>query len=230
MAEISNNLLAGLLIVAILVSVVGLANTLTLIPVIRYTGAATTGTGKTNVTIESAVSIVLLRNETDFGAGYPNSNGILYIWSNNTAPNWDGQGGSFNNGSEGNGTDYNTGTHVYPFVVQNSGNDASTCIRIRSDKTASQFIGGVAQTPVFQFAGKQNESSAWGAPHDSCYGTLTEAWTDMSTSYVTVCDTLNHTDSNDEIRIHFRLGIPEDAAGAKTATVTVAGCNPCAAC
>ncbi len=242
MAEISNNLIAGLLIVAILISIVGLANTLTLMQYpVKYTGAATTGTGKANVTIESALSIRLLRNESWFGSGYPNSQGggILEIWSNNTAPNWDGTAGtgSFNNGSEGNGTDYNTGTHVYPFVVENNGNDPNTCIRVYADKTAQQFIGGAAQTPEFRFAGKNNES-AWGSTNTGCSGSypdactsgLVQTWTDMGTSSTTVCTTLNSSQCSDEIRIHFLLGIPEDAAGSKTATVTVAGCNPCGAC
>jgi hypothetical protein len=235
MAEISNNLLAGLLIVAILVSIVGLANTLTLVPVIRYTGVAT---GKANLTIQSAVAITLLRNESLFGAGFPNAaaGGILYVWSNNTAANWDGTAGtgSFNNGSQANGTDYQTGTHVYPFVVRNTGNDPNTCVRISADKIASTFIGGglgPLADPEFKWSAMNNESTWSGATRNPCQGgTLTTAWTEMTGSSVTFCTALNHTDTHDELRVHFRLGIPEDAQGAKSTIVTVSGCNPCGTC
>jgi len=236
MAEISNNTLAVFLIVAVLISIVGLVNIFTLAPVIRYTGIAT---GKTNLTIESMVSIKMLRNESLFGIGYPNSQGgdILYIWSNNTAPNWDGTAGtgSFNNGSEGNGTNYQPGgdSWVYPFVVENNGNDPNTCLRV-SGPTAATFIGGGVgplSDPEFKWSGKNNESTWSGAPRDPCQdGTLTAAWTEMATGSATVCNAFNHTDTHDELRIHFRLGIPEDASGGKEASVTISGCNPCGTC
>ncbi len=242
MAEISNNLIAGLLIVAILISIVGVVNTLTLVPVIRYTGAATTGTGKANVTIQSQVSITLLRNETLFGSGYTNTNTILYIATNQTNPWGDrapgGAGsGYFNNGSEGNGTNYGQGTErAYPFVVENDGNDDTTCIKIYAAQTPAQWIGGSDQTPVFQFAGKNNES-AWGSTDcagtgfvPACTGTLTEKWTDVPTSAspATVCTALNSSQCTDELRIHFRIGLPSDTPeGGKQTTVTIQGTGSC---
>jgi hypothetical protein len=234
MAQISNNTLAVLLIVAVLISIASLVNILTLAPVPQYTGVAT---GKTNLTIESMVSIKMLRNESLFGAGYPNGQGddILYIWSNNTAANWDGTAGtgSFNNGSEGNGTDYQTGTHVYPFVVENNGNDPNTCLRI-SGPTAATFIGGGVgplADPEFKWAGKYNESAWSGAPRDPCQdGTFATGWTEMTGTSTTICNKFNHTGTHDEIRIHFRLGVPEDATGGKEASVTISGCNPCGTC
>jgi hypothetical protein len=49
-------------------------------------------------------------------------------------------------------------------------------------------------------------------------------------TWTTVCDTLNHTDSNDEVRIHWKLGIPDDAEGAKSNTITVCGAGDCGSC
>jgi|GEM_PF-2389818 len=245
MAEISNNLLAALLIVAVVISIVGLVNIFTLAPVIRYTGVAT---GKANVSIESQLSIKLLRNETLFGSGSPNlaaTGTAVAIWSNRTSIQVDGDAssdiGAFNNGSQGNGTDYNTGTYVYPFVVENDGNDPDTCIRISAAQAAASFIGGVAQTPHFYWAAMANEST-WGSTQSGapstltanpCIGTgtaLVDEWTEMTTSSATVCDPLNATDWTDELRIHFRLEIPTDASGGKQTTVTVSGCNPCGGC
>ncbi|NIO23324.1 MAG: hypothetical protein GTN38_04855 [Candidatus Aenigmarchaeota archaeon] len=245
MAEISNNLLAGLLIVAILVSIVGLANTLTLIPVIQYTGFATTGVGKANVTIESAISITLLRNESIFGPGYANSAGDLLLATNKSNP--EGTGGVsdrfFNNGSEGNVTDCTYGiagdtTCAHPFVVENDGNDPATCIKVYAADSAATFIGG--SSPSFMFAGLANES-VWGPTNppgdcplssytDACVGTLNASWGEIyvGSPGTTVCSQLNHTDCSDELRIHFQLTIPANApTGAKTNTVTVTAAGSC---
>lgn len=237
MAQISNNLLAGLLIVAIVVSIVGLANTLTVLPVLQYTGFATSGQGLANVSITSQVSITLLRNETLFGSGYTNQNSILRLYTNSTNQWGDrNPAGWFNNGSEGNGTDYGSGSgpYAYPFVVQNDGNDDSTCIKVYAAQTPQQWIGGTSQTPEFKMAGKNNES-AWGSTDcagtgypDACYSGLVQAWTDVGTIPTTICTSLNSTDCTDELRIHFMVGLPSDTPeGIKTTTVTVEGSDVC---
>jgi len=229
MKDISNNLLAALLIVAIAISGFGIltiSNYVTRQPA-GIVGAAAS-TGKVNLTITEAIELVLLRNESLFGAGFPNAGGggLLVVTSNRTGNCGTGGATCFYNGSEGNGTDYGTagGTHVYPFVAQIGGNDESTCLRVEATSDASGFIGGVTPSaPTFTFAGKNNESN-------SCYGTLTSAWTTVSTGWATVCNTVNHTDTNDEVRIHWQLGIPEDAAGSKTDTITVCAAGDCGSC
>ncbi|NIO20645.1 MAG: hypothetical protein GTN76_07875 [Candidatus Aenigmarchaeota archaeon] len=245
MAEISNNLLAGLLIVAIVVSIVGLANTITLIPVLQYTGFATSGTGKSNVTITSEVSITLIRNETLFGSGYTNTATIHRIYSNESNQWGDrNNAGFFNNGSEGNNTEGNctygksgnddSGNCADPFVIENDGNDESTCIKLYAAATPQSWIGGSAQTPEFKMSGEQNEST-WGSTTcagtgypDSCVGTLTEEWTDVGTSATTICTQLNASQCTDEMRVHFMLGLPSDTSeGGKQTTVTVEGSNNC---
>jgi hypothetical protein len=226
MKEISNNLLAALLIAAIAISgfgVLTISNYITQQPT-KIMGAAT-GTGKVNLSISEAVEIVLLRNESLFGAGFPNigGGGIVNIESNKTDNCGTAGATCFYNGSEGNGTEYGTGTHVYPFVARVEGNDESTCLRVEAASTAASFIGGAAQTPTFKFGGKDNESI-------SCYGTLTTAWSDVGISWTTICDTTNHTDANDEVRIHWQLGIPTDAAGTKSNTITVCAAGTCGTC
>ncbi len=226
MKEISNNLLAALLIAAIVISGFGLLTLSSYLTGGKFelTGAAT-GTGKVNLSITEAVEIVLLRNESLFGSGYTNAavDGLLTIATNQSGNKGTGGATSFYNGSEGNGTEYGTGTHVYPFVAKVEGNDESTCLRVLAASAAASFIGGVAQTPTFKFGGKNNETS-------SCYGTLATAWTDVGTSYTTICDTTNHTDTNDEVRIHWQLGIPTDAWGSKSNTITICAAGTCGSC
>ena len=229
MKDISNNLLAALLIVAIAISGFGLFTLSSYLSGGQFglTGAVT-GAGKVNMTITEAVEITLLRNESLFGSGYTNAGGggLLNIASNKSGNCGTGGATCFYNGSEGNGTDYGTagGTHVYPFVARIGGNDESTCLRVEATSGASGFIGGVTPSaPTFTFAGKNNESN-------SCYGTLASAWTTVSTGYTTVCNTVNHTDANDEVRIHWDLGIPEDATGGKSDTITVCAAGDCGSC
>ncbi len=231
MKEISNNLLAALLIVAIAISGFGIltiSNYVTRQPA-GIMGAAT-GTGKVNLTISEAIEIQLLRNESLFGAGFPNSGGggLLVITSNKTDNCGTGGATCFYNGSEGNGTNYGTSsTYVYPFVARIGGNDESTCLRVEAASDASGFIGGATPSgPTFAFAGKNNETSTVA----SCYGTLANAWTAVSTGWTTVCNTVNHTDSNDEVRIHWQLGLPEDAAGSKSDVITVCAAGDCGSC
>jgi hypothetical protein len=234
---VSNNILAVLLVLAIIVSVLGIATISIYLPPPSLTGAVT-APGKVNLSITSGVELVLLRNESLFGSGYPNIllGGLLYIATNQSPSQNCGTLGAacFNNGSEGNGTNYGTGTYSYPFVARIGGNDPSTCLRIYAASSADEFIGGVQPSaPVFQFAGKQNESTLVGSPADSCYGgTLNSTWGIVmkTPTWTTVCDILNHTDSNDEVRIHWRLGIPEDAQGSKSNTITVCAAGDCGSC
>ncbi|MCK4335525.1 MAG: hypothetical protein KAW40_02250, partial [Candidatus Aenigmarchaeota archaeon] len=114
MAEISNNLLAGLLVVAIVISASSVFIISNIGP-ITVTGRALEF-GTANVTISGLAAIEMIRNVTTFGTSAIGGQGrTIHTQQEN---NWTG-GGTFNNGSEGNGTDYGAGTHVYPFVVEN---------------------------------------------------------------------------------------------------------------
>jgi hypothetical protein len=210
------NILVVLLLLAVLVMGIGLLNILLTFPGIRITGAAT---GVTNLTVQSLTSIRMIRNVSEFGSGTVTAGGVLtHLYTNSTNPN------GFRNGSEGNGTNYGTGTYVYPFVVENDGNDDTTCVKIRSDKAASTFIGGTNPSPVFEFAAQNNETGA-------CASGLQTAWTTVQTTDSTACQAL-HTETGgsgaNTIRIHWHIGIPSDSPPAtKTATITITGSDNC---
>ena len=210
MVEISNNILAGLLLVAVVLSAFSLLSILT-IPTQKLTGAATTGTGLANVTIQSSYSIKMVRNISNFGSGTIINGQLRHLYSNST------NDGGFYNGSEGNGTDYGTGTYAYPFVVENDGNDDSTCVQV-SGTAASSFRGG--NSPVFEVAAKENETT-------SCSSGLVSAWTTVGGAQ-TMCQSLQMEVANDELRMHWHIGIPDDATeGEKTNTITITALNSC---
>jgi hypothetical protein len=206
------NILVVLLLLAVLVMGVGLLNILLTFPGIRITGAAT---GVTNLTVQSLASIRMIRNVSDFGNGTVTAGGVLtHLYTNSTNTN------GFYNGSEGNGTNYGTGTYVYPFVVENDGNDDSTCVKI-SGSPASTFIGGT--NPEFHFAAQNNETGA-------CASGLHTEWQPVTTSETNACESL-HTESGgsgaNTIRIHWHIGVPYDAQGTKTNTITISAYGSC---
>jgi hypothetical protein len=218
MVQTTNNVLVALLLVVVIVLAAGMFSMLLGIPGVRLTGF-NTGTGLTNVTVTSLASITLLRNMSYFGTGTPTGSGVLDLVTNGTNTN------GFFNGSEGNGSgnDYGTGTHVYPFVVANDGNVDTMCVNMSSSAAAAAFIGGTSGY-AFDYASINNETN-------SCLsGLVNTSWSAVSTSYKTVCSSL-HTEvggtGSNTVRIHWHLGIPFDASGAKTTTITVSGSSTC---
>lgn len=203
MAEISNNLLAGLLIVAIVISassvfIIGNLGT------IRVTGQAV-GYGTANVTITGQLSIRMLRNVTNFGSS--TLGGVERIIHTQDADNWN----TFYNGSEGNGTDYGSGTHVYPFVVENYGNVNASINISAANKEAGDADPWISQGAGAYFKGKNNETYACGADWSGEFGE--GSWTELNESETSVCTDLDYEQiptKHNSIRIHFRLLIPGD--------------------
>lgn len=219
MAQISNNILAALLLLAIVISGAGVLSVLT-ITAPKLTGAATSGSGVTNLTISSIYSILMLRNMSDFGTGDIISGQIYHIYTNATNTNA-GASSPFRNGSEGNGSDYGTGTYVYPFVIENDGNDNTTCVQLEGNPAAT-FIGSGA---VFEASEKDNET----AEGPSCEGNKAFTWQPVNvTNPMTVCQQLHSDGTKDSIRIHWHLGIPDSAVPeTKSNTITITALNSC---
>lgn len=225
MAEISNNLIASLLIIAIIVSVFGVINLSRMEPA-TITGKALEY-GTANVSITGAVAIEMLRNVTDFGTStlqglYRNiSSQTDNSFTNNLA---------FNNGSEGNGTDYGSGAgFAYPFVVENIGN-TNVSINISAAAEASSWIGGANDHAAF-YKGANNWSNATAG---SCGINFTDTsggfgqdstWRDLNTTESEVCASLSFKDDTsiheDTLRIHFEIHIPSDAVGTKGTVITI---------
>jgi hypothetical protein len=214
MTETRNNTLVALLLVVVVVLAAGMLSIIVNLPVMKITGAAS---GVTNLTISSLASIKMLRNISEFGSGTPSASTTIHLYSNATNTN------GFSNGTEGNGTVYGLGTYMYPFVIENDGNDDSTCVNVTTQYAAgTNFIGGTS--PVFELASRDNETS-------SCASGLAPVWVTASTAAKTVCSSL-HTEAGgtgaNTIRIHWHLAIPQDAAPATyNNVITISGYGSC---
>jgi len=222
MVNVSNNLIATLLIAAIVISGFGLV-TIANIGRISVTGGAT-GTGAANVTITGAVAIELLKNFTHFNTSTLDGAGRIISTQGDNY-------GTFEDGGEGNGTSggdvYGScvgteATCAFPFVVRNIGN-VNASINVSSTNEASTWIGAGAATQV---RGKNNETNACGASFSGLAGFGEGSWANLNstaTGETVVCSDLDFRDSpnQDEIRIHFQLTLPGDAVGAKQDVITI---------
>ena len=215
MANVSNSLIAALLIMTIVISTFGLLF-IGNFGGISITGQAT-GTGAANVTITGAVAIELLKNFTHFNTSA--LDGAARIISTQ-ADNY----GTFEDGSEGNGTNVGTcvgteATCAFPFVVRNIGN-VNASINISAASQASTWIGAGAAAQV---KGKNNETNACGASFSGLAGFGEGSWANLNTTETVLCTDLDFRDSpnQDELRMHFQLTLPSDAVGGKQVVVTV---------
>ncbi len=221
MAEISNNLIASLLVIAILVSGVGVFTLANLR--ITVTGRAPLEYGTANVSITGAVAIDMVRNVTDFGDSILAGAGrILDTQSQNNC------GGlcAFDDGSEANGTnvagcDGTEALCAFPFVVENEGN-VNVSLNISADTEASSWIHSGAGA---YFKGKSGnvsgQTGSCSADYGSGYGE--GSWTALNVSETVVCSDLDYRDTPeiDKLRIHFRLSIPSDAVGPKGEIINI---------
>ena len=200
--KVTNELLAGLLIAAVLITVVGtIVNSFRIAQLYKsITGYAATDTGYVEVNVSSNVSITLPQNTVDFGSGYLKS-GASYVdlQSNDTTvpSNW-------------------VNTSVYnpsDLILENNGN-TNVSVNVTSNVTAADFIGG--DNPAFMFAAENNEAN-------SCVGTLQSSYTELTTTSPgkNVCTNLAAV-GNNSLKIHILLRVSTGASttGKETAELT----------
>jgi hypothetical protein len=213
MVEVSNNVLAGLLVVAILISLFGVVSMTMNIPIASFTGLAITS-GKTNLTVQNntCVQFQASWNLTDFGSGTPNTDPSPYLWITTETINTNG----FRNGSESAGE----GTLAYVMTIDNCGN-AAINVSMNSTYNKSGFLGGNLSQAGFLAKAKANESN-------SCTGTLYGSWTDVNETgtgnlgSLRLCDNLLAADANDNLKIAYNLSIPNDVpSGTKSTTINL---------
>ena len=221
MSAVSNRIVAGLLLLAIVVSVVGTFVSVgrissLRIPLLSITGFVA-GSGITNVTIDSAVGVTVSDSVINFGNGYYSSactsgfavlNGTLMnstCWRNTTATasnNWDAS-----------------------HVIENTGTtnfelNASTS----NPSSAEGWLCSNSNCPLTTTAAlflysSNNESN-------SCGGTLfaPQLLNDTATmngNNTRLCSNMNYQDNQNSLNLTASIIVPKDASpGGKILTVT----------
>ena len=211
MGDISNTVLIALVLVAIVVSVGGTMVTLSMIrPTTIEIAGLYTDTGELKFEILSVVSINVIQDTMNFGAGRVNETcTYCYLDSNES----DITDSCHKDASDSCGNWSWTAGDSFAFEVENTGTVTAN-VTIYSNASAAEFIGGTG--PGQWFFSKNNETN-------SC-GWLQTSWTALGKGVgnaTDVCLNFNHEALNDTFFTHIRLKVPEDATpGARTATIT----------
>jgi len=226
MKEVSNKVLVGLLVVAIVVSLVGTLVSLDKLgkvsmPLQTITGAVT-DTGTATITIAGVAAIKVVDNAIDFGSGYVNASCTAAFLSSDgetldTTNCWLNSTGDVPAAVD----DHHT--------VENNGTVPINISAALSDANASDFLcgtGGCPSTTTAQIEIKTEDGGSGdsGACDSGLVSTYTVLADDNSRTSVSLCDRLGQQDSADLLEVNMNLTIPHDVDyGAKTTTVTYTG-------
>ncbi len=211
--EISNKLLALLVVVAMGLSAVSTFTLLSRLSIIQaqepFTGKATSQQGTVNFTVQSSVSIVLTNSIVDFGSGFVNTskcgtNATLFA-------------GATYNDTENNDCWVDT-VNAAPvsFNIQNDGN-----------RNVQLQVIGPDQRAFLNYSGSYPNNLTWRARNNestSCVGgaTFQTAYTDFGGALKTVCSNMTFQPNNqDEIAVDIQIVIPADITPGKRENSTV---------
>ena len=203
--RISNEVLAGLLFVAIVISLIGAFG--------MWSGGFEAITGQAfsydeataTLTIVSVTAINWTSDALDWGSGSVTAPGPAALDSNDSV-SCSGQvpGGTWTRECD-------------DLVLENIGSD-NVNITISSDYDAATLTGGT--NPGFEWF-------FWELTSDACFGTLDPTtWTAISAGVnTTICSGFNFTSSNDQISMDVNITIPGDhtETGARTVTFVATG-------
>jgi len=207
--RVSNNIIAGLLVLAIVANVVNLFAP-------QDAGSGITGmisTGKANVSVQATTSVTFVTgyNATYFGQGTPETSSLLTI---STVQN---NSNGFYNGSHCNGTTYGSGTHITPLCIYNDGTDDTTTVSVHASEAAGTNpwldCGGATcdQTPTAEFREYDNSSGA-------CASGAASSWTTLGTSDATLCSSFG---MEEYMELALKLGIPSNMEGGVEHSTTI---------
>ncbi len=226
MAEVSNRVLAALLIVAIVVSLGGTMISLSKIKQLSYpvlSGLATGDLekyGLVNITVESVAALYIAdtRDTIDFGTGHVNitdfsgNNCTMYI--NGSYGNEDYYNDTKDYGCAGDWADtWKSKAHV--IVVENVGSTYLN-VSLQSNETASDFLESVSSgVEGFYLWAQDNET---GSCADTPESGIWQDWWSVTTSKIELCDCLNQSaksTSKNSIAIGAKVVIPGDFVASK---------------
>ena len=208
--RISNEVLAGLLFVAIVISLIGTFGVWSggFLAITGYGTDVDTSTAAFEIT--GVTDINWSQSALDWGTGYVDLlPGPAELNSNHTNVSCNSDE-VLNDTSVPNGT---WGCQFGDLALQNIGNEYVN-VTIACDHDANTFIGGTVSGPYFQWYFWENASNTCNYLNAS--GSFEEITINTNQ---TICTTFNNTQSFDKIYMDVRLVVPNDAfTGARTAT------------
>ena len=218
MSDVSNKTIVGLLMVALVITVIGTIvsvgkmNTLNS-GYLDLTGAATSASGTTTLQVDSNTAIVGVVTSLDFGNGFINATASNCILDTEGTRQSNVSCVGFNNLSQG-------------FLIENTGNsNISLNMSCSGNCSAAEFIGGT--NPSFTYkvpsANTANDQSGQSSSndtgvsceegwHNSTYSEIGQL--DVSTYYICGDATtfnFSYGDLVDAVVIDFNVTVPEDA-------------------
>ena len=239
----STKLLAGLLVLAVVVSVAGIALNLALIKTVSVPGVQVTGfstsnqTGTVNFTQAGSAGILLTDDSVAFGGGYYNSTCTTdtSVFDSFNPEGDDGhyaEPGCWINTTGTEGTFYDTfmrapaDTSGRDFhVLQNNGTTIVN-VTVQADKNAEDFVCGIGGTCTGSSANvsvkaENNGTLACQTNDGNLQADYITLSTDALNSSISLCDRMEFDDAKDQINVYYKVKIPSDiGAGLKTMTVT----------
>jgi hypothetical protein len=219
MTDITNRSLAGLLVVAIVISIGGtwlLANQSP--GFLAITGLTqSTDTGTAQLTVQTFGSIRFAVNSVNFGSGQVNTSG------GNQGCILDTNGTNDSNRCE------NFTANSVGFQLENDGS-ANATIQLSFSNSASGFLGGDPTIAKYRYVVSNNETNSCSnstggftcAANQNCT-VAPIGWSDVNTTSpgTTICPKLLFTDLSDSLKVGINITIPYDSpSGAKLSTLT----------
>jgi len=221
--EFSNKTLAWLVVATIIVSLAG-----TLISVNRISKGPsgfvtfnTTGNASVSITTQTQLNFIV--SALNFGVGQVNAS-----TSTNYQCNLSVNKSSTNIIRAGGCVGFNTTMTNGALTLENDGNTFLN-VSLNFSANATNFIGGGGApnpAPLFKFSVSENES---GSCPGGMYAAANNTYIDVTeNSWINICNgtsaqNLQYADSTDSLSIGIFLGIPSNAAGSKTVTITAMG-------
>ena len=223
MEEVSNKTIVALLAIALVVTVVGTVASISKLGELggRYsvlTGAATTGTGSTNLTLAGTVAINVDVNSVSFGSGYVTEGSAQAKMSTLTP-----------NSAWANWTNTTATSMPFGLLVNNTG---TTYIRLNITSTTAAnaeawlCTGGVctSNTANLSVGALQVESGSC----TSAGSLLGTSWTNggnflnnAANTTVQLCSEMDYNSVSDALWVYFNATVPNDAGtGAHSLSVT----------
>jgi hypothetical protein len=223
MVEIQNKTLAGLMVVAIVISLVGTFGSISKLNQIN-TFPGITGMGVTHgnvtITVSQNLDVSFVDGTVDFGTGYVNQSGaatsctMIVNYTGSVDTRYDA------NDAGGCGGDWSTfeeGTED-ALRIENIGN-TNAKINVTSNATAATLLGGTA--PVLKWVTENYEAT-------SCKSGMAPAtYQDITTVETTLCDNLSYLLHENSISLGFLITIDENTtmieAGEAKVNITLEG-------